>query len=87
LIKLAGITETAAHMKEACSAYIHTHIQTYIETISEMRCRISCLALRRSAIKAFKQIRLLVIPADYCSLNCDIHRTGYPKLLVNLLLQ
>ena len=27
-----------------------TYIQTYIETISEMRCGISCLALRRSAI-------------------------------------
>ena len=31
--------------------YIHTYIYTYIhiETISEMRCGISCLALRRSA--------------------------------------
>ena len=30
--------------------YIHTYIHTYIQTISEMRRRISCLALRRSAI-------------------------------------
>ena len=30
--------------------YIYTYIHTYIQTISEMRRRISCLALRRSAI-------------------------------------
>jgi len=29
----------------------HPILHTYIETISEMRCGISCLALRRSAIK------------------------------------
>ena len=32
--------------------YIHTYKHTYIQTISEMRRRISCLALRRSAIIA-----------------------------------
>ena len=42
IIGFLSVTDTYIHN-------IHTYIHTYIQTISEMRRRISCLALRRSA--------------------------------------
>ena len=47
-----------------------TYIHTYIETISKMRCRIICLALRCLAIKTLRKEFFLVVYVDACYYVC-----------------
>ena len=65
--------------------YIHTYIHTYIQTISEMRHRISCLALRRSAIKQLCGDLLTDLPT-HTHLACDTRICYFPPAHTHQLL-